>query len=79
MLKGAVYVSRISSKGQVTLPKMVRDTIGVRSGDTVVYELAAGVVTLRRVTPLDVAFHQAVGATLDEWASPEDHEAFDDL
>ena len=79
MLKNAVHVSRISSKGQVTLPKKVRDTIGVRPGDTVVYELAAGVVTLRRVAPLDVAFHQAVGATLDEWASPEDDEAFDDL
>ena len=79
MPKAAVHVSRISSKGQVTLPKRVRDAIGVRPGDAVAYEVASGVVTLRRVAPFDMAFHVAVGQTLDEWASPEDDDAFNGL
>ena len=79
MPKATVHISRVSSKGQVTLPKKVRDAIGVGPGDAVAYELASGLVTLRRVAPLDMAFHTAVGQTLGEWASPEDDEAFDGL
>lgn len=74
-----VHVSRVSSKGQVTLPKKVREAIGVRSGDLVAYEVSKGVVTLRRGEPLDLAFHAALEPTLAEWASPEDDEAFRDL
>ena len=79
MPKTAVYTSRLSNKGQVTVPKKVRDAIGVRPGDIVAYELADGIVTLRRVAPLDMAFHAGVEQTLGEWASPEDEEAFDGL
>ena len=32
-----VQVSRISSKGQVTIPKNIRDTIGVEPGDMIAY------------------------------------------
>lgn len=72
-------LSRLSSKGQVTLPKKVREAIGVRPGDAVAYEISKGVVTLRRAEPLDIAFHAALERTLEEWASPEDDEAFGDL
>lgn len=34
-----LYVSRISSKGQVTLPAFVRDTLAVKYGDVVVYNI----------------------------------------
>jgi len=73
------HVSRISSKGQITLPKRIREAIGVRPGEAVVYDVSDGVVTLRRLTPLDVAFHASIERTLGEWASPEDDEAFGDL
>lgn len=43
------------------------------------YDVADGVVTLRRLTPLDVAFHASLERTLGEWASPEDDEAFGGL
>ena len=75
----AVHLSRVSSKGQVTLPKKVRDAIGVRAGDLVAYEVSKGAVTLRRGEPLDLAFLAALEPTLAEWASPEDDEAFRDL
>lgn len=74
-----MLASRISAKGQVTIPKKVRDKIGARPGDTIVYDIRGESVTLRRAQPFDVAFHSALSTTLDEWASPEDEKAFHDL
>ena len=75
----AVQISRVSSKGQVTLPKKVREAIGVRPGDAVAYDVGKGIVTLRRLEPIDLAFHAAVESTLAEWGSKEDDEAYGDL
>ena len=75
----AVQISRVSSKGQVTLPKRVRQAIGVGPGDAVAYDVRKGVVTLRRLEPIDLAFHAAVESTLAEWGSKEDDEAYGDL
>ena len=75
----AIQISRVSSKGQVTLPKRVREAIGVGPGDAVAYDVGKGVVTLRRLEPLDLAFHAAVESTLAEWGSREDDEAYGDL
>ena len=75
----AVRISRVSSKGQVTLPKQVRDAIGVAPGDAVAYDVVKGVVTLRRLEPIDLAFHAALESTLAEWGSKEDDEAYGDL
>jgi AbrB family looped-hinge helix DNA binding protein len=72
--------SKLSVKGQVTIPLPVRKALGLEPGDFVEYEIQEGDrVTLRRVEPFDVAFHQALASTLDEWSSPEDEEAFRDL
>lgn len=74
-----MLTSRLSSKGQVTIPKEVRDELDLDPGDVVGYEVREGVVILRRVEPFDRAFHGALAETLDEWATPEDEEAFRDL
>jgi AbrB family looped-hinge helix DNA binding protein len=71
--------SRLSSKGQVTIPKEIRDALDLAPGDQVGYELEDGSVRLRRIDPFDLAFHDALADTLDEWVSPEDEEAFRDL
>ena len=75
----ALHISRVSSKGQITLPKKVRAAIGVHPGESVAYDVVGDVVTLRRIAPLDVAFHASLERTLGEWVSPEDDEAFRDL
>ncbi len=77
-MAGALF-SRLSSKGQVTLPKEVRDQIGAKPGDTIRYEVEDGVVILKRAEPFDIAFHAALSQTLDEWNTPQDKEAFRDL
>ncbi len=71
--------SRISAKGQVTIPKQVREGIGLQPGDYVAYELHDGVVILRKAEPFDAGYHRALASTLSEWNSPADDEAFRDL
>jgi AbrB family looped-hinge helix DNA binding protein len=72
-------ISRITSKGQVTLPKEVREALDLDKGDLLAYEIQDKVAILKKVEPFDLAFHGAVAETLEEWNSPEDEEAFDDL
>ncbi len=72
--------SKLSSKGQVTIPKAVRESLGLEPGDYVTYEnFENDAVIIRRVEPFDAAYHLAVSETLEEWGSEEDDEAFRDL
>ncbi|MGH6903318.1 MAG: AbrB/MazE/SpoVT family DNA-binding domain-containing protein [Geminicoccaceae bacterium] len=71
--------SRVTSKGQTTIPRAVREKLALKPGDVIVYELEDDEVRLRRQAPLDVAYLSAVQTTLSEWDSPEDAAAFDDL
>lgn len=42
-------MSKLTSKGQVTIPKPVRDKLGVREGDAVAFEVAEdGQVVVRK-------------------------------
>ena len=74
-----MLVSKISKKGQVTIPKIVRESLRAKPGDWIEYEVRDNVIQLRRVEPFDRAFHAALSDTLTEWASAEDEEAFRDL
>jgi len=47
-----VVGSRVTSKGQVTIPKAVRDALGIDTGDTVMFSIEDGVATLRRTAGL---------------------------
>ena len=72
--------SKLSSKGQVTIPKVVRDSLGLEPGDFVTYEISGDdSVILRRVEPFDAPFHIAVSETLEEWGSEDDEDAFSNL
>jgi hypothetical protein len=51
----------------------------LKPGDSIVFEIHADVVQLRKVEPLDIGYLRAVQTTLSEWESPEDTEAYDDL
>ena len=71
--------SKITSKGQITLPKEVRKTLGVAAGDRLAYEVDGNTVRLRKAEPFNAAWHGAVARTLEEWNSPQDDEAFSSL
>ena len=70
---------KLSSKGQVTVPKAIREELGLEPGDLVAYIVRDGAVQLERVEPFDAAYHAAISQALEEWASPADDEAFRDL
>ncbi len=73
------HVSKLSTKGQITIPADLRKAIGIEPGDMVAYKLQGKSVKLKRVEPFDAAYHAAVAETLEEWNSPGDEEAFNDL
>jgi antitoxin PrlF len=45
-----ISISQVSSKGQVTIPKDIRETLGITEGDRVIFETDGNHVTLRKVS-----------------------------
>ncbi len=74
-----MITSKITSKGQVTIPKAVRKALKADAGDVIVYEVQGNTVTMRKARPFDVEWHAAVATQLDEWNSPANDEAWHDL
>ncbi len=44
-----VSVSSVTSKGQVTIPKDIRDTLGIREGDKVIFLMDGDQAVIRKV------------------------------
>jgi AbrB family looped-hinge helix DNA binding protein len=75
-----MYIRKMTSKGQTTIPKEIREKLHAEPGDTLSYDMQEnGTVMMRKVRPIDVAWHDAISGTLEEWNTPEAHEAFRDL
>ena len=73
-------ISKITSKGQTTVPLAVRTALNSKPGDLLAWEIAAsGQVAVRRVQPTDVEYLRAVQGTLSEWHTAEDEQAYGDL
>lgn len=72
-------LSRLTSKGQATIPVEVRRALKLSSGDRVAFEIANGKVTVRKADVLDRAFLKLSEDAFEEWNSPEDEAAFRDL
>ena len=72
-------LSVVSSKGQVTIPKSVREALGLKPGDFVSLELEGDSVRLTFVPLADKTFSQSLQVGLSEWASDADETAFADL
>jgi antitoxin PrlF len=74
-----LQASKLTSKYQATVPTSVRNALKLSAGDLVGFEIVGTEVRLSRITPLDVAFTQALEGTLQEWSSDKDDLAFKDL
>ena len=57
--------SKLSSKGQITLPKSVRQALGVQSGDRIQFEMENGAVILRAMGPSTA---EALAGSLQRYA-----------
>ncbi|OGB08400.1 MAG: AbrB family transcriptional regulator [Burkholderiales bacterium RIFCSPHIGHO2_12_FULL_61_11] len=74
-----LQTSKLTTKFQTTIPTRVRKVLQLKAGDMVGFEIDGNEVKLRRATPLDLAFMQALEGTLSEWSSQADDRAFKDL
>ena len=74
-----VLASKVTSKFQTTIPKIIRDAMSISQGDIVVFETDEGRVFIKKLQPLDLDYLNAISETLSEWASPKDEEAYRDL
>lgn len=71
--------SKLTSKYQATVPKEVREFLGLASGDGLQWEIEDDHVVVKKLSKLDLEWHKAVEMTLQEWNSPEDDEAYGSL
>lgn len=74
-----LQTSKLTSKFQTTVPTSVRKVLQLKAGDLVGFEIEGNEVRLRRATPLDIVFTQALEGTLSEWSSVADDNAFRSL
>ena len=73
-------ISKITAKGQTTVPREVRTALKSKPGDLIVWEIEPnGRVAVRRIQPLDVEYLLAVQGTLSEWHTAEDEKAYGKL
>jgi antitoxin PrlF len=75
-----MLTSKLTSKGQTTLPREIRERLDLHGGDYIAYWNSESGISLRKVKPFDAEWHAGVAKTLEtEWNSREDDEDFGDL
>ena len=72
-------VARISTRGQTTIPKSIREAAGLYVGDTLAFETDGEQVVVRKVCQGRNDAAQDVSEAMNEWTSAEDEEAWRDL
>jgi antitoxin PrlF len=71
-----MVTSRLTSKGQTTIPRSIRRELNLREGDALEFELHDGFVIMRKAHAphTDDPF-----ATFDEWSGDADRVAYANL
>lgn len=68
--------AKITSKGQVTIPKFVRDALKIGEGDEIIFEVQGDKVNIRRMTAIDT-LATTIGPKLrKEFPTPADFEEY---
>jgi antitoxin PrlF len=75
----SITMSKLTSKYQATIPRPVRERLGVGAGDALAFVIEGDRVWLRRAEPLDREFARALSGTMSEWLSAADEEAYREL
>jgi bifunctional DNA-binding transcriptional regulator/antitoxin component of YhaV-PrlF toxin-antitoxin module len=73
-------ISKITSKGQTTVPQSIRAALKSNAGDLVAWEIdARGNVGVRRIQATDLEYLKEVQGTLNEWRTAKDEKAYGKL
>ena len=65
-------MSKVSVKGQTTIPSSVREALGLKPGDLIQYVIEDGRVVLQKFSLDDVMYLKSMERHLNEWSSNED-------
>lgn len=72
--------SKVTQKGQATIPAPIRKFLSLGRGDRVVFDIEENKVVLKKSPPIDLEYLGALETTLSsEWSSKADSAAYDDL
>ena len=75
-----IATSKLTSKSQATIPEKIRGVLGLHPGDSVAFEVTENKkVFIRKATTIDFEFAKALEATLSEWSSENDEQAYHEL
>ena len=72
-------LARITAGGQATIPKPIRDAVGLAEGDTIAFEVVGDRVVVRKVRSDSDGYLEGLTSIMSEWDSPEDEAAWRDL
>jgi antitoxin PrlF len=71
--------SKVTQKYQATIPQGVREKLEIEKGDRIIFEIEDEKVVLKKLSTLDWEYLESISATLGEWSSEADEEAYRDL
>lgn len=71
--------SKITARGQTTIPKSIREAADLHEGDLIAFDLRGDDLVLRKVEFGSDRYLKGVSESMGEWSSPEDEEAWRDL
>ncbi|NJK58569.1 MAG: AbrB/MazE/SpoVT family DNA-binding domain-containing protein [Pleurocapsa sp. SU_5_0] len=71
--------SKVTQKYQATIPQAVRKKLEIEQGDRIIFEIEDDKVILKKISSVDWEYLESVSATLSEWSSDADEEAYNDL
>lgn len=71
-------IARVTSKGQMTVPKNVREFMGLEPGDAVLISMLGEKVTMERIIPLDELERVPVPEEVRTMADEERQRLIDD-
>ncbi len=73
-------ISKITLKGQTTIPKRIRIALNVAPGDSIIWEtLDDGLVSVRGMRGLELGYLRSLEDSLSEWVGIADEEAYREL
>ena len=73
-------ISKLTSKGQATIPIRIRKRLNIGPGDRIAFKVLDDRVEIARAEPIDIEFMRAQEGNLaDEWMTAEDEAAYGDL
>lgn len=72
-------LAKVTSRGRTTISKAIRTRCGIHEGDVLAVTAVGNRIVMTKVASLEPGTLRSLDATMGEWLSPADEEAYGDL